>query len=59
MQDVNKNVLWVFFGVLAAVVLLLMNVWQLALMALLGIAGYLLAGLELKERWRAFVRRRG
>ena len=59
MQNVNAKVVWAFAGVLAAVALLLIGIWQLALVAILAAGGYLLAGLELGERWRRLMRRLG
>ena len=58
MDQVNKKVLSAFGGVLLAVMLLKMNLWQLALIALLGAAGYVLMNLDIGRRWREMMRRR-
>lgn len=57
-DNVNKKVLSAFGGVLLAVMLLKMNLWHLALIALLGAAGYALMNLDIGRRWREMMRRR-
>jgi uncharacterized membrane protein len=60
MENVNRKIIGAFAGVLAAVALTHLNMWQLAIVVLLGIAGYLLSGIgiELKRRIGEMMRRR-
>ncbi len=60
MENVNRKIIGAFAGVLAAVALTHLNMWQLAIVVLLGIAGYLLSGIGigLKRRIGEMMRRR-
>ena len=53
MDGVNRKVVGAFAGIILAVALTLLNVWQLGLAVLAGVAGYLIAGLDITRRWRA------
>lgn len=58
MDGVNRKVVGAFAGVILAVALALLNVWQLGFAVLMGVAGYLLASLDITRRWRALWRKR-
>lgn len=58
MQSVNRGFMWAFACMLAAVAVLLVGVWQVALVALAAAGGYLAYRINLAERWREFMRRR-
>ena len=58
MDGVNRKVVGAFAGIMLAVALTLLNVWQLGLAVLAGVAGYLIAGLYITRRWRALWRKR-
>lgn len=60
MENINRKIIGAFAGVLAAVALTHLNMWQLAIVVLLGIAGYLLSGIGigLKRRIGEMMRRR-
>lgn len=47
MDGVNRKVVGAFAGIMLAVALTLLNVWQLGLAVLAGVAGYLIAGLDI------------
>ena len=58
MQSVNRGFMWAFGCMLAVVAVLLVGMWQVALVVLAGAAGYAVYRINLAERWRELMRRR-
>lgn len=50
--------MWAFGCMLAVVAVLLVGMWQVALVVLAGAAGYAAYRINLAERWRELMRRR-